>query len=64
MRTALITLAPYNTAEDAAQLMLKHKIGGLPIVADGKLLGIVTISDLLKAFLVVVKATGTVGMRM
>ena len=64
MRTALITLAPYNTAEDAAQLMLKHKIGGVPIVADGKLLGIVTTSDLLKAFLVVVKATGTVGMRM
>ncbi len=57
MRTALITVTPYNTEEDAARLMLKHKIGGLPIVADGKLVGIVTTSDLLKAFLVVVKTT-------
>jgi len=57
MRTALITVTPYNTVEEAAQLMLKHKIGGLPIVADGKLVGMVTTSDLLKAFLVVVKAT-------
>ena len=56
MRTALITVTPYNTVKDAAQLMLKHKIGGLPVVADGKLVGIVTTSDLLKAFLVVVKA--------
>ncbi len=57
MRTALITVTPHHTVEDAAQLMLKHKIGGLPIVADGKLVGMVTTSDLLRAFLVVVKAT-------
>jgi acetoin utilization protein AcuB len=54
MRTALITVTPFNTVEDAARLMLKHKIGGLPIVADGKLVGIVTTSDLLRAFLLVV----------
>jgi acetoin utilization protein AcuB len=34
--------------------LLKHKIGGLPIVADGKLVGIVTTTDLLRAFLQVV----------
>jgi acetoin utilization protein AcuB len=51
MRTALVTVTPYDTVEDAAQLMLKHKIGGLPIVADGRLVGIVTTSDLLKAIL-------------
>jgi len=60
MRTALITVTPYNTVEDAARLMLKHKIGGLPIIAEGKLVGIVTTSDLLKAFLVVVKATAEI----
>ena len=55
MRTALVTVTPYNTVEDAARLMLKHKIGGLPIVADnGTLVGIVTTSDLLRAFLLVV----------
>ena len=51
MRTALIKVTPYDTVETAAQLMLKHKIGGLPITAEGKLVGIVTTSDLLKAFL-------------
>ena len=54
MRTALVTVTPYNTVEDAARLMLKHKIGGLPILADGRLVGIVTTSDVLRAFLVVV----------
>ncbi len=63
MRTPLITLTPYNTVEDAALLMLKHKIGGLPIVAEGKLVGIVTSSDLLKAFLKVVKATNEIVQR-
>ncbi len=57
MRTALITISPYNTVEDAARLMLKHKIGGLPIADKGRLVGIVTTSDLLKAFLVIVNST-------
>jgi CBS domain-containing protein len=57
MRAPVITLTPYATVEDAARMMLKHKIGGLPIVDDGKVVGIVTTSDLLKAFLVVVQAT-------
>ena len=30
MRTALVTIAPEDTVEEAARLMLKHKIGGLP----------------------------------
>ena len=57
MRTALVTVTPYNTVEDAARLMLKHKIGGLPIVANGTLVGIVTTTDLLRAFLLVVAGT-------
>jgi acetoin utilization protein AcuB len=32
---------------DAARLMRNHKIGGLPVVAEGQLLGIVTETDLL-----------------
>ncbi len=63
MRTPLITITPQNKVEDAALLMLKHKIGGLPIVAEGKLVGIVTTSDLLKAFLNVVKATSDIIQR-
>jgi len=53
MRTALVTVTPYNTVEDAARLMLKHKIGGLPVVVGEKLVGIITTTDLLRAFLVV-----------
>jgi len=60
MRTALITVGPGATVEDAARLMLQHKIGGLPIVDEGRLVGIVTTSDLLKAFLNVVQAAGEI----
>jgi hypothetical protein len=37
--------------------MLKYKIGGMTIVVSGKLVRIVITSDLLKAFLNIVKAT-------
>jgi acetoin utilization protein AcuB len=60
MRTALVTVSPYGTVEDAGRLMLKHKIGGLPIVADGRLVGIVTTSDLIRAFLIVVAAANQI----
>jgi len=63
MRTSLITVTPYNTVEDVARLMLKHKIGGLPIVADGRLVGIITTTDLLKGFLNVVHATNEIVQR-
>jgi acetoin utilization protein AcuB len=57
MQTALVTVAPDSIVEDAARLMLKHKIGGLPVLANGNLVGIVTTSDLLTAFLRVIEAT-------
>jgi acetoin utilization protein AcuB len=60
MRTALITITPHDTVEDAARLMLRHKIGGLPIVDAGRLVGIITTTDLLRAFLIVVKAAGEI----
>lgn len=60
MRTSLVTVTPYDSVEEAALLMLKHKIGGLPVVDEGQLVGIVTTTDLLKTFLNVVKATGEI----
>jgi acetoin utilization protein AcuB len=57
MQTALVTVAPDSIVEDAARLMLKHKIGGLPVLANRNLVGIVTTSDLLAAFLRVIEAT-------
>jgi acetoin utilization protein AcuB len=51
-----VTITPRITAEDAARLMLQHKIGGLPVIEDGALVGIVSTSDILRAFLNVVQA--------
>jgi acetoin utilization protein AcuB len=52
-----VKITAHDTAETAARLMLKHKIGGLPVVEKNKLIGIVTTSDLLRALLNVVHAT-------
>ena len=57
MRPNVLTVTPNQTAEDAARLMLEHKIGGLPVMEGDRVVGILTSSDLLKAFLKVVAAT-------
>jgi acetoin utilization protein AcuB len=54
MSGRLISVGPNTTVEDAARLMVKHKIGGLPILDDGKLVGIVTTIDMLSAFIDVI----------
>jgi IMP dehydrogenase len=41
-----ITLAPNETVAAAKQVMLQHNVSGLPIVEDGRLLGILTSRDL------------------
>jgi acetoin utilization protein AcuB len=51
------TVTPKMSVEDAARLMIEHKIGGLPVVEEGKLVGIITTTDVLKAFLKVEAAT-------
>jgi acetoin utilization protein AcuB len=50
----VITVHTTTSVEEAAHLMLKHKISGLPVVDDGKLVGIVTTSDMLMALLGVI----------
>jgi acetoin utilization protein AcuB len=42
--------------EEAARLMRDHQIGGLPVLRDGDLVGIITESDLFKVFLELVMA--------
>ena len=41
-----VTIAPNETVRKAAALMTGHVIGSLPVVDDGKLVGIVTTFDL------------------
>jgi len=50
MTQSVITVGPDREARDAAQLMLDHTIGALPVVDSGRLIGIVTETDLLRAF--------------
>ena len=45
MSTGPITTAPETPLLDAARVMLEHKIGCLPVIDDGKLVGILTESD-------------------
>lgn len=47
----LRTIDAKATVETAAQLMLEHQIGGLPVLDQGRLVGIITATDVLQAFL-------------
>ncbi len=57
MTPSPMTVTSHSSVEDAARLMLEHKVGGLPVVDEGRLVGIVTTSDLLRALLDVVQAS-------
>jgi acetoin utilization protein AcuB len=46
----LISVDPSAHLDTAAQLMLKHKIGALPVMEKGRLRGIITESDIFRVF--------------
>ncbi|OAG27207.1 CBS domain-containing protein [Thermodesulfatator autotrophicus] len=46
-----ITVDAEATIDEAARLIHRHKIGGLPVTQAGKLVGIITVTDLLEAFI-------------
>lgn len=58
-----LTVAPTLTVEEATQLMLKHHISGLPVLESGQLVGIITTSDILRAFLEITGATAESSLR-
>jgi CBS domain-containing protein len=45
-----LTVTPTSSMRDAAAQMLQYKLDSLPVVDQGRLVGIVTTSDVLKAF--------------
>jgi acetoin utilization protein AcuB len=57
-----LTVAPDLPIETAAQLMVEHKIGGLPVVTD-HLVGILTQSDLFRALTAALGSRGP-GLRL
>jgi acetoin utilization protein AcuB len=48
MSPDVVTAGSHTTLRDAANLLRGHAIGCLPIVDDGRLVGIITVSDLLE----------------
>jgi acetoin utilization protein AcuB len=46
-----ITVEPEDDIETAAQIIYKNKIGGLPVTRNGRLVGIITDTDLLRTFI-------------
>jgi acetoin utilization protein AcuB len=46
-----VTISPEDSIEEAAKQIYRHKIGGLPVVSGKKLVGILTIVDILAAFI-------------
>ncbi|MBW2039744.1 MAG: CBS domain-containing protein [Deltaproteobacteria bacterium] len=46
-----ITISPGANLEEAAELLYRHAIGGLPVVDGGKLVGVITVADIMAAFI-------------
>ena len=49
MTHEVLTIEPDTPLEDAARLLRRERIGALPVVSAGRVVGIVTRSDLLEA---------------
>jgi acetoin utilization protein AcuB len=58
MSTDLITIHPLDTIEHAAREIYDRKIGCLPVVADGELVGIITSTDMMRTLIELVGAHG------
>ena len=48
MTQNVITVSPETSVADAARTMLDNRISGLPVIANGQLIGIVTEGDFLR----------------
>lgn len=48
MKKRVLTVAPETSINDAARLMADKKIGCLPVVSDGAIVGLMTTTDILR----------------
>jgi acetoin utilization protein AcuB len=59
MTTDVITVSEYTPLEKAVRIMADNKIGGLPVMCDGELVGIITESDIFRSFAEILAAADT-----
>jgi nanoRNase/pAp phosphatase (c-di-AMP/oligoRNAs hydrolase)/CBS domain-containing protein len=50
MSTKIVSIEPGKSPQQAAQLMVKHDVGRLPVVEEGRIIGIITRSDTMRYF--------------
>lgn len=50
MTRNVVTVGPDTNLAEVARTMLERKIGGLPVLEQGRLVGIITESDIFKCF--------------
>jgi acetoin utilization protein AcuB len=50
MTKGVITIGPERRVAEAVRLLLEHKIGALPVIEGERVVGIITETDLLRAF--------------
>ncbi|MCS6941077.1 MAG: CBS domain-containing protein [Roseiflexaceae bacterium] len=48
MTRNVITVGPDDPVIAVAQLLLRHRIGGVPVVEEGRVIGVITESDLFR----------------
>ena len=63
MTTSVITIGPDREVYEAAQLMIDHKFGALPVTDERQVVGIVTETDLLRALGLLRDLHGARGMQ-
>jgi acetoin utilization protein AcuB len=64
MTSPVLVTAPDCPLEEAARVLLEKKIGALPVVKDGDLVGIVTETDFFRAFVDMLSGGDVPGLRL
>jgi acetoin utilization protein AcuB len=63
MTRPVVTTTPDTPVEDAARLMVAHKIGGLPVVGGGHVVGVITETNIFDTFVEMLSG-GEPGLRL
>ncbi|HJZ47425.1 MAG TPA: CBS domain-containing protein [Roseiflexaceae bacterium] len=52
MTRAVVTVTPDTPIMQVARLLLEHRIGGVPVIEEGRVVGVITESDLFRLIVV------------